>query len=499
MSNRRSYTKVIGPCDTHRSSRAHEWCEAAPYQVPWMTGTTGPTGPSGTTTNGQTDADQSMLSEYSTTNVNYPLSLPAPGNVLLSIESDDPYFSERFQGMSVSNSTTIGFTATVKMEYGARGVVEEADDASFGTYSSIAILSTGKPAILYVTSTGGTVSISRNSEQDGRGTWTKNGVISSGPTLMILSQLLVTVTGTPGFFRHLSGNFNILYYSSATADGGFGTWTLNTVMTPGVGESTTSMAGSINGFGFPCVVTGILSGGSTDLTYYVADDTTWTTWTATVIATELVTVYALSMALQSGNTMAVVYFNGTVLKYRSTSSITGTGGWQVRPNIDTNANIETSSVQLFIILSNGLPAVFYKVTGVNGITLAINSATDGSGTWTLYQIITDLVSFASTRQTLFPVNLHNGDIGLMYTSASGLMFGIASPSTPGTWTTHLVDDTLTGSGYYPSGAQLLNGYLAVAFTAYDSVATIVYGRSAILNDLRYLDETDFTLNWLVPS
>jgi hypothetical protein len=97
------------------------------------------------------------------------------------------------------------------------------------------------------------------------------------------------------------------------------------------------------------------------------------------------------------------------------------------------------------------------------------------------------------------MNLKNGNIGLMYTSPDGLMFGIASPSTPSVWTTHLVDDLLTGTGYYPSGVQLLSGHPAVTYTAYDEDATVIYGRSAILNDLRFLDETDFTVNWVVQS
>lgn len=475
-----------------------------PYQMEWskgdtgppgITGVTGPTGQSDTELSGIASNTQPMEEEYVETNIVYSTPLSNQGAAIVSIVSDDPYFSERFQSLSVTNKSTTGFTAITKMQPSYRVVVDEADNTVL-TYSSMVILTNGAPAVLYCKNDGSNINVmlSRLLFPNTEGEWVTTLVAEYGsqPTI---GQLLTVTYSKLGFF--VQDSSSIHYQGSTVNTGNPGSWVDETVFTTTGGDTTTSMASCVLSTGFPAVAVGITGSGGSSLDIIVTDGVVWQD---VVISTDDPAKYPLALIVQSDGTPAVVDYDGAVLEYYASTQYDGTLGWTTHTIIETSASIDATSVVAFVIDANGLPAVFYKTVGQNGVTLAVNSSIDGSGTWTLYSIISTLPQFPSNQKTLFPINLLSGNIGLMYTRGDTLNFATTTISLLGTWTSILSDDTLPGTGYNPSGVIALNnGYLSAAYTSYDDVASIIYGKSAILDNLVIVGTTPFTLPWSSSS
>lgn len=515
MDRRRHRTRVIGKCDDQdrvpRAKRCDQDCLPCPsaYDVPWLRGDTGPQGPPGVTgpTGPSTfqvqtvNSFQPMLDEYSDVVVTFPTPFTNPATVLVSVSSLDAYFAERFENVFITSQSNTGFTARVKMVYGLRTQVVEDIANTVETYTSMILMINRCPMMLYCRNVGSDIGIfvNRNSSQDGSGLWSEVNVAAPNPQQPVISKLLLSTNGSPGFAWQVSGNFSIQYYGSTTFNGSAGSWLINTVFTPVSPTLTTSMAATILSVGVPAIVFGNVAGDLSATTIFIAisADSIGSSWNVFAMVGITGVCYVCALELQADYCPATILYNSTTLTYLSTTLISGTTNWTNTSTIEMSNIIERSSVAL-IILSNGLPAVFYKKTGVNGIICAVNSAYNGTGSWTLITILPSLVYFSSLH-SLFPINLPNGNIGLMYTNGVTFNFAYASPSDLNTWQTNIVDNVLVGSGYSPAGVILNNGYVASASTSVSATDTIVFDRSAIKNELRVIDNTSYTLNWVATS
>lgn len=504
MSERRKHrVKVIGPCEER--CNVGKSCESScpPYQVPWMKGDTGPTGPAGPgfALQGRVSNTQPMLNEMSTNSVTYSSALVTPGTVLVSMNSNDPYFFERYQAVSTTSSTSLGFVGRVKMIYALRTIIDEDITSSINTYSSIALKANGTPVIFYHSDSDGNNSVwlKMSNVIDGESTWTRVPANPIGLSPSVYGDLLVVGNGNLGYFEQINGNDDIYYHGASTNTGMTDTWLRTIVYNPATNTSTSTVQTTTMANGVPLLafVVNYTLTGQRSLMIGNSTDFVGTAWGIATILTVTTALSVLDVKVQSNMNPAVAYYNGTEVRYVSNTAFDGSGLWNDYL-VETRSNVDVVSARM-IILSTGYPAIFYKVVGSSGVILAINDQFDGSGTWTIYSILASLAYISTTKRTLYPINLPNGNIGLLQTSSSGLMFGFATTSSPGNWSTNLVDNTLPGSGYYPSAVILQNGYVGATYSAYGDTATVLFGRSAIKNELRIIDNTSYTMNWAVAT
>lgn len=496
----KSRARVIGPCERLSPAPIARRCDdvwwgggyALCSQGP--TGPTGPTGPNAFNERGSFAASQSMLDSSNDESTTFASAFTSFPLVVFSITSTDPYFMERYISSAITSVSNTGFTVTTKMVYGARTIIDDEIDPDINVQGSIALPGDGKPMIAYVKSDD-TINTARVLTQNGDGPW------QLYPTLpyvagSVISRLLIAGNGTPGLFIHIQGNFTVRYYGSISVQGLPGAWTGTDVYVPVGSEQIFGMSGEILSSGTPAVVYKISDPPNNVIQIGVSSDLGGTGWTLIDVLTGVdINTFPIQLLLQSNAMPGIVYTTGTSLMYISSTSYTGANGtWTITSTISNSSSIDIYSVRA-CVLSNGLPAVFFKVTNNPGVYMSVCSAANGGGSWNLQSLLFGLNYIATSKGTLFPFTLPNGNIGLMYTSAEGLEFAWASLDDLSVWTSNLVDTILPGTGYQPHAVILDDGYLGYSYVAYGDTATVIYGRSAIMNGMRMLDSTSYTIIW----
>ncbi|BCM88804.1 hypothetical protein IAD21_00646 [Abditibacteriota bacterium] len=320
-----------------------------------------------------------------------------------------------------------------------------------GYYTSLAVVN-GKPAISYSDNTNQDLKFAINSAADGSGTWTKITVDSTGSVGTYTS--LALVNGKPAISYYDFTNFDLKFVINSAADGS-GTWTTTTVDSAGDVGQYTSLA--LVG-GKPAI--SYFDGTNTDLKFAInsaADGTgSWTT--TTVDSTGSVGFYT-SLAIINGKP-AISYYDQTNqdLKFAINSAADGSGSW-TKTTVDSAGNVGQYTS---LALVGGKPAISYFDGTNTDLKFAINSAADGTGSWTT--TTADASVGPATVGQYTSQAIINGKPAISYFDGTNtdLKFAINSAADgTGSWTTTTVDST--GSvGFYTSLA-IINGKPAISY------------------------------------
>jgi hypothetical protein len=152
---------------------------------------------------------------------------------------------------------------------------------------------------------------------------------------------------------------------------------------------------------------------------------------------------------------AVAYLDSTnnCIKFAMSVNAFGSDTWNVSV-VDDTGMYDPS-----IAYINWAPAVAYEGASET-LYYAVNSQSDGSGTWTKYPIETGAGSYYTSL-----IRLLNGNPGIFYDAYNDSEIHFATCDTPdgsGTWTVTVVDTT--GMFQYPNtSGTVVQGYPAVAY------------------------------------
>jgi hypothetical protein len=379
-----------------------------------------------------------------------------------------------------------------------------------GAFASLAVLSTGVPAIAYYDQTNTNVKFARNSAADGSGAWTSStvesatagdyslAIIAGNPTVSFYKQVgagrelryarnssangsgtwtvitvdgsafesaasdtsLTTVAGNPAISYQHRGSADLKFARNSAADGS-GTWTLSTVDNVGDVEGFTSMifTGSTPAIGYYDSTNGDLKFARNA----AADGSgTWTLATVDAGNANKGDVGQFSSLAVVGGNPAISYYDATntALKFARNSAADGSGAWAFTTVDDTSATGQYTS----LAIAGGNPAISYYDETSRALKFARNSAPDGSGAWTRTTVETILES----QSTSLAVVGGNPAIGYYDGFNSALKFARNSgPNGFGAWTRVIVDNSAS-VGQYTSLAAV-EGNPALSY--YDATNT----------------------------
>jgi len=338
-------------------------------------------------------------------------------------------------------------------------VFAEVSANSVGTSTSLISLN-GGPAISYYTSSAGDLKFARNSAADGSGAWTVTTVDSAGFVGLFTS--LAIVGGNPAISYSDSTNTALKFARNSATDGS-GTWTLSTVESAGfVGQyASLAIVGGNPAISYYDATTG-------DLRFARNSTTTGSgTWTAVIIEAAGLPGTAgeyTSHAIVGGNP-AISYYDAATndLKFARNSAADGSGAWSIA-TVDAVESGFTGQHTSLAVLANGRPAIAYFYGAFADLLFARNSATDGSGTWTITAV--DSGGVLGTYTSLAIVG-GNPAISYYDTTNTALKFARnAAADGSGVWTTSTVDTGAIAAdvvGEHTSMAVLANGNPAISY------------------------------------
>lgn len=199
-------------------------------------------------------------------------------------------------------------------------------------------------------------------------------------------------------------------------------------------------------------------------------------YTTSTIVTEGVSSVSLALI----NSKPAVAYHGVTsvsVRFAINSAADGSGSWTVSTiqNIGFNA---TSYVSLATI--GGFPAIAYCGSSFFDLRYASNSAVDGSGTWTVYNvdITNDVGLFCSLKEVMGRPGVAHFDF-----TNNDLRYSTCTLSNgSGTWSNYVVDST-GNTGGNPS-LSVINGKPAITYydltnaTIRYAISSNVYGTSS---------------------
>jgi hypothetical protein len=172
-------------------------------------------------------------------------------------------------------------------------------------------------------------------------------------------------------------------------------------------------------------------------------------WTSTVVESSgLGSDYGTSLAVVNGKP-AISYYMSSLgdLKFAINSAVDGTGTW-TRTTVDTGNGIDQTvftGVDSSLRVVDGMPSISYLDDTNDDLKFARNSAVDGSGTWT---ISTVLATGSVGLETSMAIIDGRPAISFHSNFGSGLSFAINSAADgTGTWTVSTLATTGLSYGY----------------------------------------------------
>jgi hypothetical protein len=314
-----------------------------------------------------------------------------------------------------------------------------------GRYPSLAVID-GCPAISYIDSTipgNSQLKFARNSAPDGSGAWT-TATIAAAAAFGIQTSLAL-VGGKPAI-AYASEQLRLARNSAAD---GSGTWTIITLDSSGSPVSSPSLS-VLTGAGNPAISYGDNANG---LRFVRALDSAGTTWSApvTVDSAKSFGAYTSLISLSAG-TPAISYYDqaNAELKFARNSVADGSGPWTVTTVSSTGAIGRYSSMALTSVVGNQTPIIAYYDETNGDLKVARNSATDGSGTWTIVPADSSAIDDVGSLCSLAIVN---GTPAISYFSSAGELRHTrnSAPDASAAWTA-----TTVQSGFLHGDTGKLN-------------------------------------------
>ena len=173
--------------------------------------------------------------------------------------------------------------------------------------------------------------------------------------------------------------------------------------------------------------------------------------------------YLSSVILNNGLLM-IAFVNGSTshLTIMINSAIDGSGTWYTEVIDSTSVAIGTS----ITILANGCPAIAYMDKTTTNLFYAVNSRPDGLGVWTIHTVEAT-GTITSTSNNVSTTILSTGLPIIAYYHSSSATLKIAVNSAidgSGVWTTTTID-SIGDTGRYPTIMLLSNGHPIISYAS----------------------------------
>lgn len=313
----------------------------------------------------------------------------------------------------------------------------------------------GNPAISFYDGVNADLKFVRSTDVNGiAGSWSGPVTVDSVGSVGKESSLVV-VSGTPAISYFDETNGDLKFARSSDASGATGTWTATTA-------DSGFQSGDVGRHSSHAIIQG-----NPAVAYYDASNRavkfarnsqadgsgTWTISTVTTAGD--VDSRPLSLAVVAGNP-AIVFYNPAdhTLKFARNSASDGTGTWTVSTAFDLGGFV---AKYLSLSVISGNPAVSYDlVVGANAsLHFARSNTSDGSGTWVDNNIDTSAILGQFTSLAVV-----NGTPAISYSGAQGLKFA-RSPTANGSggWSKTIVDPTSTSD----TCLTVVNGNPAITY------------------------------------
>ena len=250
-----------------------------------------------------------------------------------------------------------------------------ANTGRVGKESQIAVVA-GKPMAVYDDDWNGRLKFAAASTSDGLGTWT-----ASTPPFAFSSNYgsLAEVDGRPGIAFVDGSSIDVKFSLNADADGS-GVWATSTVLVGTFRDTSLATVG-----GYPTILfRDSVAPNTVRVTRNAATNATgvWTTVSTGASSTQISTLAEVS------GSAAYAFIDQTTgdLKFSRNTAADLSGTWVTSviqtgtPPTDPFATPKPSVPKL--VIADGKPGVFFVMNGMS-LSFAINSAADGSGTWTI--------------------------------------------------------------------------------------------------------------------
>ena len=338
------------------------------------------------------------------------------------------------------------------------GTWTSSDVETTGSIGSFAVMTiaAGNPAIAHFDAVARAIKWTRNTLADGSGTWSGIQVDDGSDAGIVGTNAhLVKIDGNPAvsYYDHLNGSFGRNKYARATTSSGLGSaWTVSSP------SALTSSNQKVYPLGTRPAFT-YFSAGTRNLENSAADGSG--TWSSVLIDSAGTASLRGNLAMVGGYPMTVYTANpSNTLKLARNSAADGSGTWS---NVTLTSQF-TASVPILAEVA-GCPAIVYLDPGYN-LLLTRNSAPDGTGTWTTTTVATGSPNvrafFIHGGYPAVVYNRYSSSENLYYTSVA--VNSAADGS--GTWTetdmfTWSYADYYNGAGSF----AMIDGHPALAYVA----------------------------------
>lgn len=465
--------------------------------LPGIDGSTGPTGPpgSGIVDSGITPENQNFMVALQVNSILFDDPITSTPVILLNLMDDSSTFDERYISHTLSNVDINGFSVTTNLVSSIKTPI--GDNTS--TFSNVFLLFNGCPAIFQKSGT--TVVMLANSAQDGGGIWNSSTVATGVAVATTIDFGHINSIGNPCVFTHINGDGIIRYHRSSSPLGHSASWSFTNALTPSVTQTIpyARFIQLVNGY--PAAAIALYDSATSEYMIGFLRSTAFdgSAWDLVDNITTPDVAFVFDSGLTSTGYPTMLYgFQGFGIFFTSSTSPNGdSGSWFATNQLVFSSPINFDSGIVFT-LSNGLPALMFKLVATAGIEYYTNNLPDASGIWSGQTILASIPYFASPdHETMYGFALPNGNVGLLYTNGTEFLFAQTSPTDPTGWQSYVVDDEIINNGFSPSSVTLNNGYIACIYASLaPGDEQIFYARSVLLNDVVIFGSSDFNINWV---